>query len=68
MNQDQAEHGAYAGVIDVARNGVDEVIRLRAECDALRARIAELERERLQSRLLSAGNNMRGETDLDAEG
>lgn len=24
------EHGPYAGVVDVARNGIDEVIRLRA--------------------------------------
>lgn len=24
------EHGIYAGVVDIARNGVDEVIRLRA--------------------------------------
>ena len=24
------EHGIYSGVVDIARNGVDEVIRLRA--------------------------------------
>ena len=23
------EHGIYSGVVDIARNGVDEVIRLR---------------------------------------
>lgn len=34
MSTDQ--HGLYAGVLDVARNGVDEVIRLRAENELLR--------------------------------
>ena len=24
------EHGPYSGVVDIARNGIDEVIRLRA--------------------------------------
>lgn len=29
------EHGIYSGVVDIARNGVDEVIRLRALNDEL---------------------------------
>ncbi len=28
-----AKHGDYAGVVDVARNGVDEVIRLQRQCN-----------------------------------
>lgn len=41
------EHGIYSGVVDIARNGVDEVIRLRALnadlLDALRSLIAATE-------------------------
>ena len=36
MATDKSKHGKYSGVIDVARNGIDEVIRLRAENDRLR--------------------------------
>ena len=35
------EHGIYSGVVDIARNGVDEVIRLRA----LNAELVEALRE-----------------------
>ena len=28
-------HGPYAGVVDVARNGIDEIIRLRREVQRL---------------------------------
>lgn len=36
MATDKSKHGKYSGVIDVARNGIDEVIRLRAENYRLR--------------------------------
>lgn len=50
-----SEHGKYAGVVDIARNGVDEVIRLKdllgkanALCRIRAARIKEIEAERLR--------------------
>lgn len=60
-NELQRLDSAMREHMQLARDAVEQ-------CDKLRARIAELERQRLQSRLLSAGNNRRGESDLDAEG
>ena len=28
---DNLQHGQYSGVVDIARNGIDEVIRLKAQ-------------------------------------
>ena len=36
------EHGIYSGVVDIARNGVDEVIRLRALNAELREALREM--------------------------
>ena len=27
------DHGQYSGVVDIARNGIDEVIRLKAQVE-----------------------------------
>ncbi len=35
MSSDNAKHGECSGVVDVARNGVDEVIRLYRQCNDL---------------------------------
>ena len=50
-----SDHGKYAGVVDIARNGVDEVIRLKdllgkanALCRVRDARIKEIEAEQLR--------------------
>lgn len=38
------DHGRYSGVVDIARNGIDEVIRLKAQAkqdDALILQLVE---------------------------
>lgn len=47
----KSEHGAYAGVVDVARNGVDEVIRLTRQSHDLALLV-----RRLLRRLIAARN------------
>ncbi|ATG89885.1 hypothetical protein [Methylomonas koyamae] len=36
------KHGDYAGVVDIARNGIDRVIMLEDECARLRAELQML--------------------------
>ena len=39
-----SDHGQYSGVVDIARNGIDEVIRLKAQAkqdDALILQLVE---------------------------
>ena len=39
-----SDHGQYSGVVDIARNGIDEVIRLKAQAkqdDALIRQLVE---------------------------
>lgn len=36
-----SDHGQYSGVVDIARNGIDEVIRLKDENTALRKAYTE---------------------------
>jgi hypothetical protein len=50
MAEDEAKHGEYAGVIDVARNGIDEVIRLRRQCDDLALLVRRLLRRLIFAR------------------
>lgn len=45
-DQRRKKHGDYAGVVDIARNGIDRVNNLEKEVERLRARVAELEAER----------------------
>lgn len=49
-----SDHGQYSGVVDIARNGIDEVIRLKAQAkqdDALIQQLVEaLEYHRAQTR------------------
>lgn len=49
-----SDHGQYSGVVDIARNGIDEVIRLKAQAkadDALILQLVEaLEYHRAQTR------------------
>ena len=42
-DQRRKKHGDYAGVVDIARNGIDRVNNLEKEVERLRARVAELE-------------------------
>ena len=37
-----SDHGQYSGVVDIARNGIDEVIRLKAQAKADIALIRQL--------------------------
>ena len=40
-----SDHGQYSGVVDIARNGIDEVIRLKAQAkqdDALILQLVEV--------------------------
>ena len=37
-----SDHGNYSGVVDIARNGIDEVIRLKAQAKADDALILQL--------------------------
>ena len=37
-----SDHGKYSGVVDIARNGIDEVIRLKAQAKADDALIRQL--------------------------
>ena len=36
------DHGQYSGVVDIARNGIDEVIRLKAQAKQDEALIRQL--------------------------
>ena len=49
-----SDHGQYSGVVDIARNGIDEVIRLKTQAkqdDALIRKLVEsLEYHRAQTR------------------
>ena len=49
-----SDHGQYSGVVDIARNGIDEVIRLKAQAkqdDALILQLVDaLEYHRCQTR------------------
>ena len=36
------DHGRYSGVVDIARNGIDEVIRLKAQAKQDEALILQL--------------------------
>lgn len=45
-DQRRKKHGDYAGVVDIARNGIDRVNNLEKEVERLRALVAELEAER----------------------
>lgn len=49
-----SDHGQYSGVVDIARNGIDEVIRLKAQAkqdEALIRQLVEaLEYHRAQTR------------------
>ena len=49
-----SDHGQYSGVVDIARNGIDELIRLKAQAkadDALIRKLVEaLEYHRAQTR------------------
>ena len=37
-----SDHGNYSGVVDIARNGIDEVIRLKAQAKQDEALIRQL--------------------------
>ena len=37
-----SDHGQYSGVVDIARNGIDEVIRLKAQAKQDKALILQL--------------------------
>ena len=37
-----SDHGKYSGVVDIARNGIDEVIRLKAQAKADDALIRDM--------------------------
>ena len=37
-----SDHGQYSGVVDIARNGIDEVIRLKAQAKQDEALIRQL--------------------------
>jgi len=37
-----SNHGQYSGVVDIARNGIDEVIRLKAQAKQDEALILQL--------------------------
>ena len=37
-----SDHGQYSGVVDIARNGIDEVIRLKAQAKQDEALIQQL--------------------------
>ena len=37
-----SDHGQYSGVVDIARNGIDEVIRLKAQAKADDALIQQM--------------------------
>ena len=37
-----SDHGNYSGVVDIARNGIDEVIRLKAQAKQDEALILQL--------------------------
>ena len=37
-----SDHGQYSGVVDIARNGIDEVIRLKAQVKQDEALILQL--------------------------
>ena len=37
-----SDHGRYSGVVDIARNGIDEVIRLKAQAKQDEALIRQL--------------------------
>ena len=37
-----SDHGQYSGVVDIARNGIDEVIRLKAQAKQDEALILQL--------------------------
>ena len=54
------DHGQYSGVVDIARNGIDEVIRLKAQAkadDALILQLLEaLEYHRSQTRPIHQTN------------
>ena len=39
---DDLQHGQYSGVVDIARNGIDEVIRLKAQAKQDEALIRQL--------------------------
>lgn len=39
------EHGQYSGVVDIARNGIDEVIRLRSVIKILEQDVMEVKRQ-----------------------
>lgn len=41
-DQRRKKHGDYAGVVDIARNGIDRVIMLEDECARLRAEVQML--------------------------
>lgn len=49
-----SDHGQYSGVVDIARNGIDELIRLKTQAkqdDALILKLVEaLEYHRAQTR------------------
>ena len=49
-----SDHGQYSGVVDIARNGIDEVIRLEAQAQAddalIRQMLEALEYHRAQTR------------------
>ena len=49
-----SDHGQYSGVVDIARNGIDEVIRLKAQAKAddalIRQMLEALEYHRAQTR------------------
>ena len=55
-----SDHGQYSGVVDIARNGIDEVLRLKKQVkadDALIQQLVEaLEYHRAQTRPIHQSN------------
>lgn len=61
----EAKHGDYAGVVDIARNGVDEIIRLNRQSNDLALLVKRLVR-RLTAARLGAGSQA-GDDQLSRE-
>ena len=51
MGTNEANHGDYSGVVDIAKNGVDEVIRLTQQSNDLALLVCRLVRRLSAARL-----------------
>ena len=65
MGTNEAKHGDYAGVVDIARNGVDEVTRLTRQSNDLALLVCRLVR-RLSAARLGTGSKA-GDDQLSRE-